>query len=290
MIPVLKMERVFRFLIVDDYPSAALLLQEVMKNLQHRYEVHVVEDGAEALDFLYRRGSYVEAPHPDLILMDMNMPRLGGLETVTAIKNDPELCVIPVIMFSTVSSPQDVRKSYQVHANCYVEKPTDLERFVKLIQAIEAFWMDFALLPSGGGSAQGNRQMTDSKVETSVSHSRPPGGVDVGPQIAPESSEVSSRAMHIDDLPAEKATPPLRNFGCEENNHLLEEFGSAVQEILKLHEQQFVSIAEGDTECHRFDLLIHMANENKQRAKYAYLRHLEAHGCSNTNALKQTRT
>lgn len=96
---VLKMERTFRFLVVDDYPSAARLLQEVMKNLQRRHEVHVVQDGVEALDFLYRRGAYVDAPHPNLILMDMNMPRLGGLETVTAIKNDPELCVIPVVMF-----------------------------------------------------------------------------------------------------------------------------------------------------------------------------------------------
>ena len=68
-----------------------------------------------------------------LILMDMNMPRLDGLETATAIKNDPELCVIPIVMFSTASSPQDVRKAYQAHANCYVEKPADLERFLKLI-------------------------------------------------------------------------------------------------------------------------------------------------------------
>jgi len=288
---VLKMERMFRFLVVDDYSSAARLLQEVMKNLQRRYEVHVVQDGVEALDFLYRRGAYVDAPHPNLILMDMNMPRLDGLETVTAIKNDPELCVIPIIMFSTGSSLQVVRKSYQAHANCYVEKPTDLERFVKLIHAIETFWMDFAILPSFDKDRPINRQSADSKVETNTSHEQRPGEAHVGLRIASESREVSSRAMQIGDWPAEKnATLPPRNSGCEENNRLLDEFGSAVQEILKLHEQQFLAIVEGDTECHRFDLLIHMANEKKQWAKYAYLRHLEAHGCSNTNAVKQTRT
>ena len=77
----------------------------------------------EALDFLHRRGIYVAAPHPDFILLDMNMPRLSGLETLSAIRNDPELCVIPVITLRSASSSQDVRKSYEAHANCYIQKP-----------------------------------------------------------------------------------------------------------------------------------------------------------------------
>ena len=138
----------FRILVVDDDPTAALVLQEVIKNLHRRHELHFAKDGVEALDFLHCRGPYVDIPRPNLILLDMNMPRLSGLETLSAIKNDPDLCVIPVIMLSTSCSPQDVRKCYQSHANCYVQKPIDLERSIKLLQAVEAFWIDFALLAS----------------------------------------------------------------------------------------------------------------------------------------------
>jgi chemotaxis family two-component system response regulator Rcp1 len=141
----------FRILVVDDDPLAAHLLQELMKNLQRRHEVCIAKDGMEALDFLHCRGPYVDAPRPNLILLDMNMPGLSGLETLSAIKRDPELCVIPVIMLSTADSPEGVRQSYQAHANRYVQKPTNLERSVKLVQALEAFWMDFALLPSCDG-------------------------------------------------------------------------------------------------------------------------------------------
>jgi two-component system, chemotaxis family, response regulator Rcp1 len=119
-----------------------------MKNLQRRHEVHFTKDGMEALDFLHCRGPYADAPRPNLILLDMNMPRLSGLETLSAIKSDPKLCVIPVIMLSRADSPEEVRKSYQAHANCYVQKPTNLERSVKLVQALEALWMDFAFLSS----------------------------------------------------------------------------------------------------------------------------------------------
>ena len=95
--------------------------------------------------------------------------------------------------------------------------------------------------------------------------------------------------MSIDDSPT-KETVALERSGCEEHKRLLDGFGAAVQELLRLHENQFLAIVEGDTECHRFDILIHMANEKKQLAKYAYLRHVEAHGCSDINAIKQART
>ena len=96
--------------------------------------------------------------------------------------------------------------------------------------------------------------------------------------------------MYSDDSPKQNDTPRVRQQGCDEHKHLLEDFGTAVREILDLHEQQWGAIVDGDDDCYRFDVLIHMANEKKQSAKYAYLRHVEAHGCSDFNALNQTRT
>ncbi|MGD1093219.1 MAG: response regulator [Bryobacteraceae bacterium] len=266
----------FRILVVDDDPVSANLLQEVMKNLHPRNELHFVWDGAEALDFLHGRGAHSGAARPNLILLDMNMPRLSGLEALSAIKNDPELCVIPVIMLSASNSPQDVRRSYQAHANGYVQKPTDMGRSMKLIQALQAFWADFAL----PAPVSENLQTLESK------NFEPPksGPAGTGLAIASELAEARSRATRTDDLPAGKIV------GCEEHNRLLDAFGEAVHELLKLHEHQFRAIMEGDSECSRFDLLIHMGNEKKQLAKYAYLRHVEAHGCSNFDGIDQTRT
>jgi CheY-like chemotaxis protein len=175
------------------------------------------------------------------------MPRLGGIETLSAIKSDPELCLIPVIMLSTSGTPDDVRESYQARANCFVQKPINLERSVKLMQAIESFWMDFALLPSPAAVAARS-----------------------GPSIAVRSVEAESRPIRSMETAAE----------CGEHSRLRNEFGVAVRELLILHEQQYLAIVEGDADCSRFDLLIHMANERKQFTKYAYLRHVEAHGCS----------
>ena len=93
-----------------------------------------------------------------------------------------------------------------------------------------------------------------------------------------------------DPLRKTSSTPALSSYGCEEHNRLLEDFGVAVRELLELHEQQYLAIVDGDDDCSRFDVLIHMANEKKQQAKYAYLRHVEAHGCSNFNGLNQART
>jgi len=92
------------------------------------------------------------------------------------------------------------------------------------------------------------------------------------------------------DTPAKETATPTRGAGCEDHNRLLDEFGVSVQELLKLHEHQFLAIVDGDPECNRFDILIHMANERKHQAKYAYLRHVESHGCSNINAFDKTRT
>ena len=96
--------------------------------------------------------------------------------------------------------------------------------------------------------------------------------------------------MHPDEWREKPAVTPSRRSGCEDHNRLLEDFGAAVRELLELHEQQWSAIVDGDDDCYRFDLLIHMANEKKQLAKYTYLRHVDAHGCSDFNALNKTRT
>ncbi len=275
--PVLKPSGTFRVLVIDDDRAAAHLLQELMKKLQRVYKVYSVSDGMEALDFLHCRGAYLDAPRPHLILLDINMPRLGGLETLAAIKGDPELCPIPVIMLSTSVALRDVTKSYQAHANCYVQKPPDLTRYVKLVQAIEDFWVEFAVLRAWDEQSPEKRQPSDSKRDDLPQS----GQKRIGPMIASESVEARSRAMGSDDSRRNttEATPSGSN-GCEEHNHLLDLFGVAIQELLKLHEEQYQAIIEGDNESERFDLLIHVAGEKKQLAKYAYVRHVETHGCS----------
>lgn len=146
--PGLSSGHPFRILIVDDNEADAKLITELMKNLQRPHAEYIVNDGLEALDFLHCRGRYHSMPRPNLVLLDVNMPGLTGIETLSAIKGDPELSVIPVIMLSTSDSPDEVRRCYQAHANVYVQKPTDLDRSDRLIRAIEAFWMDFAILPA----------------------------------------------------------------------------------------------------------------------------------------------
>jgi len=256
-----------------------------MKNLQRRHELHVARDGVEALDFLHRRGPHAQAQRPHLILLDINMPRLGGLETLSAIKSDPELCVIPVIMLSTSCAPHDVQRSYLAHANGYLQKPADLERSEKLIRAMDAFWIEFALMPEVNDWAVGKWPVRHPGRGPGQGQEEP----QIGPPIAREWAEARSRARSIDDSPDGTVSPSKRS-GCGEQLRLLDELGAAVQALIELHEEQFRAIVEGDTECYRFDLLIHMANEKKQLAKYNFMRHVEEHGCSKLNAIDDART
>jgi hypothetical protein len=199
------------------------------------------------------------------------MPRLGGVETLSAIKGNPELCMIPVIMFSNSLSPEDVRQSYQARANCYVPKPKSLQRSEKLLQVVEAFWMDFAILPAFEEHSPKSRQAADSKRKIAAA-------AGAGYPIATRPMEASIGAAP--DAVESPLANVVRKSGCEKHDHLLGEFGAAVRDLLALHEEQFQAIVAGDSESSRFDLLIHMANETKNRAKYAYIRHVESHGCS----------
>lgn len=268
----------FRILIVDDNPAVGQVLRRLVKDLRHPAELSFVGDGEEALSFLHQLGVYADARRPHLILLDMNMPRLSGLATLSAIKNHPELRMIPVLMFSTNSSAEDVRRSYQAYANGFVQKPTNLQRLLEFIKAVEAFWIDFAQLPNIDHAASKSLQERTSGP-SGRTVAPPYGSSDLpGPRIAstPEEDDSLEWQKALIQPILETAVPA----GCEEHNRLLNCFGIAVQEILRLHQQQYRAIVEGDEESPRFDLLIHMANEKKQAAKYDYLQHVENHGCS----------
>lgn len=109
--------------------------------------IHVVEDGVEAIDFLYRRGRFAAAPRPDLIVLDLNLPRKNGREVLAEIKADAELRSIPVVVLSTSSAEEDILRSYDLHANCYVVKPVEFNHFVKAVQSISQFWFSVVTLP-----------------------------------------------------------------------------------------------------------------------------------------------
>ncbi len=137
-------------LLVEDNPADVRLTREALREgaggLRHR--LHVVEDGVQALAFLRREAGYWEVPRPDLILLDLNLPRKDGREVLQEIKADPELRSIPVVVLTTSRSEEDVLRSYQLHANCYVTKPVDLDQFLEVVRRIEAFWLGVARLPS----------------------------------------------------------------------------------------------------------------------------------------------
>jgi two-component system, chemotaxis family, response regulator Rcp1 len=135
-----------RILLVEDNPGDARLAAEVFKERAHK-DLYVVEDGAEALAFLRREGEFEDAPRPDLVLLDLNLPRKDGNEVLNAIKGDDRLRRIPVIVLTSSQDPDAVTKAYDLNANCYVTKPLDFDRFERVMRAIEDFWLTIAELP-----------------------------------------------------------------------------------------------------------------------------------------------
>ncbi len=120
--------------------------------------VSTVEDGVEALRFLRREGPYADAPRPDLILLDLNLPRKDGREVLAEIKADPDLRTIPVVVLTTATAEQDVLRSYQLEASCFINKPVDLEQFRNVVRSIDAFWFCLAKLPQGGSPSSRRRK------------------------------------------------------------------------------------------------------------------------------------
>lgn len=137
-----------KILLVEDNPGDVRLTQEAFKENKVRNSLNVVEDGLEAMLFLHRVGKYANAPRPDLILLDLNLPKKDGREVLAEIKEDPNLKSIPVVVLTTSKAEEDIIKSYNLHANCYITKPVDLEQFITVVKSIEDFWLTIVKLPS----------------------------------------------------------------------------------------------------------------------------------------------
>ncbi|WP_331766692.1 response regulator [Embleya sp. NBC_00896] len=138
--------RPIEVLLVEDDPGDVLLTREAFEG-KIGNTLHVVGDGVEALDFLYRRGGHGDAPRPDLILLDLNLPRCDGREVLESIKSDPELRRIPVVVLTTSSAEEDILRSYDLHANAYITKPVDVDGFVAAIRRIDEFYLTIVKLP-----------------------------------------------------------------------------------------------------------------------------------------------
>ncbi len=137
-------------LLAEDNPGDARLALEALKDAKVHNQVHLVEDGVEAMAFLRNEGIYKDAPRPQVIFLDLNMPRKDGRETLKEIKMDEDLRSIPVVILTISQAEEDIIKAYDYHANCYVTKPLDLNQFLKVIKSIEEFWLTIVKLPSRG--------------------------------------------------------------------------------------------------------------------------------------------
>ncbi|MFE3516719.1 response regulator [Streptomyces sp. NPDC059166] len=134
-------------LLVEDDPGDELMTREAFEDNKIRNTLHVVRDGQEAIDFLYRQGQYPDAPRPDLVLLDLNLPKYDGRQVLEKIKTDPELALIPVVVLTTSSAEEDILRSYKLHANAYVTKPVDLEQFIGAVRQIDDFFVSVVRLP-----------------------------------------------------------------------------------------------------------------------------------------------
>ena len=139
--------RSIEILLVEDNPGDARLTLEAMREAKLQNRMHVVEDGVEAMEFLRREGRFGDAPRPDLILLDLNLPKKDGREVLAEVKSDPDLKRIPVVVLTTSQAEEDVVRAYNLHANCYVTKPVDLAQFMKIVAQIDAFWVKVVTLP-----------------------------------------------------------------------------------------------------------------------------------------------
>lgn len=141
-------DRPITVLLVEDDPGDVLMTREAFEEYKMRNTLNVVSDGVEALAYLRREGEFADAVLPDLILLDLNLPRRDGRQVLAEIKNDPELCRIPVVVLTTSQAEEDVLRSYQLHANAYVAKPVDFERFISVVKQIDDFFVSVVRLPS----------------------------------------------------------------------------------------------------------------------------------------------
>ncbi len=143
-----QLPRQVEVLLVEDDPGDVLMTREAFEDYKVRNHLHVVNDGVDALAFLRREGEHADAPRPDLVLLDLNLPRMDGREVLHEIKSDPDLASIPVVVLTTSEAEEDVLRSYSLHANAYVTKPVDFERFIKVVREIDDFFVTVVRLPT----------------------------------------------------------------------------------------------------------------------------------------------
>jgi CheY-like chemotaxis protein len=139
--------RAIEILLVEDDPGDELITREAFEHNKLKNNLHVAHDGQEGLDFLYQRGGYPDAPRPDLILLDLNLPKYDGRQLLEKIKSDPDLARIPVVVLTTSSAEEDILRSYELHANAYVTKPVDLDQFINAVRQIDEFFIQVVRLP-----------------------------------------------------------------------------------------------------------------------------------------------
>ncbi len=140
--------RLIEVLLVEDDPGDVLLTREAFEHQKVANRLHVVNNGEDAIAFLRKEGEYAEAPEPDLVLLDLNLPGMHGREVLAAVKEDPHLQTIPVVVLTTSEAEEDVLRSYRLHANAYVTKPVDFDRFMAVVRAIDEFFVSVVRLPS----------------------------------------------------------------------------------------------------------------------------------------------
>ena len=143
-----KVGKPVEILMVEDNPGDVRLTMEALRETKVNNNLNVVKDGAEALAFLNRKGEYSDAARPDLILLDLNIPGKDGREVLEEIKVDEQLGRIPVVILTTSRAEEDILKTYDLHANCYITKPVDLSQFIRVVQSIETFWLTIVRLPT----------------------------------------------------------------------------------------------------------------------------------------------
>lgn len=143
----MEMLKSIDILLAEDSPGDADLAKEALEESKLKNKLYVVVDGQEALDFLFKKGKYKDVPRPDLILLDLNMPKVDGREVLKIVKEDKNLRSIPVVILTTSRAEEDILKTYDLHANCYISKPLDLDKFMEVVNAIENFWISIVTLP-----------------------------------------------------------------------------------------------------------------------------------------------
>lgn len=139
--------KLVKILLIEDNPGDARLTQDALKDGKIKNNLHIVYDGEEATDFLFKRNQYQNAPRPDLIILDLNLPKKNGQEVLAEIKADDNLKSIPVIILTTSKAEEDIIRSYNLHANCFLSKPIDLNQFFEVVKSIEDFWLTVVKLP-----------------------------------------------------------------------------------------------------------------------------------------------